>query len=69
VDPAVRDRLFQRFATGGTRGGTGLGLFIVRELALAYGGDAWYAEDGASSGAFVVSLLAASMPPNGPSSG
>jgi hypothetical protein len=59
VDPSVQDRLFQRFAAGGRRGGTGLGLFIVRELARAYGGDAWYvAEDGAPA-RFVVSLLAA----------
>jgi PAS domain S-box-containing protein len=56
VDPSVQDRLFQRFATGGRRGGTGLGLFIVRELARAYGGDAWY-EPGNQS--FVVSLVAA----------
>jgi len=59
VEPSVRDRLFQRFATGGTRGGTGLGLFIVRELARAYGGDAWYEPEPAPSGQFVLSLLAA----------
>jgi len=62
VEPAVRDRLFQRFATGGRRGGTGLGLFIVRELARAYGGDAWYEPDPAPSGRFVLSLLAAGAP-------
>jgi signal transduction histidine kinase len=42
----VRDdiaaRLFDRFATTRQRGGTGLGLFIIRELARAQGGDAWY---------------------------
>jgi signal transduction histidine kinase len=69
VDPSVRDRLFLRFATGGSRGGTGLGLFIVRELARAYGGDAWYRADGESAGAFVVALRAASVPPSGPSTG
>jgi PAS domain S-box-containing protein len=58
VDPAIRDRLFERFARGGRRAGTGLGLFIVRELARAYGGDARYEADG-NSGAFVLSLLAA----------
>jgi PAS domain S-box-containing protein len=42
VPPPMRARLFERFATGRTRGGTGLGLFIVRELARAHGGDAFY---------------------------
>ena len=52
VPERMRQRLFERFATG-SRGGTGLGLYIVRVLARAQGGDARYrAEDGA----FVVSL-------------
>ena len=58
VVPAMRDRLFERFATGRGRGGTGLGLFIVRELARAQGGDAFY-ESGSPdrpSGTFVISL-------------
>ncbi len=58
VAPAMRDRLFERFATGRGRGGTGLGLFIVRELARAQGGDAFY-ESGSPdrpSGTFVISL-------------
>jgi signal transduction histidine kinase len=59
VDPAVQDRLFQRFASGGRRGGTGLGLFIVRELARAYGGDARYEPGEGGPGRFVISLLAA----------
>ena len=42
VPPPMQARLFERFATGRTRGGTGLGLFIVRELARAHGGDAFY---------------------------
>ena len=55
VEPEVQGRLFQRFATGSHRGGTGLGLFIVRELARAQSGDAWYVRD-ADTTAFVVSL-------------
>jgi len=42
VDTDVLPRLFERFATGDNVRGTGLGLFIVRELARASGGDAFY---------------------------
>jgi signal transduction histidine kinase len=52
IPEALMSRLFQRFATG-SRGGTGLGLYIVRELARAQGGDATYRLD---DHAFVVSL-------------
>lgn len=60
VSPAIRTRLFERFATGRSQGGTGLGLFIVRELARAQGGDAFYEEITPESpaGAFVIRLPA-----------
>jgi PAS domain S-box-containing protein len=56
VAEAIRPRLFERFATGQTKGGTGLGLFIVRELARAQGGEAFYDSNPAAgpSGAFVI---------------
>jgi len=56
----LQPRLFQRFVSGGAEG-TGLGLFIVRELARAHGGDASYRPDTerGRSGAFVISLPAA----------
>jgi PAS domain S-box-containing protein len=57
VPPESRDRLFERFGT--TTGGTGLGLYIVRELARAHGGDASYRP---SDQAFVLSLP---LTPNG----
>lgn len=42
VPPEMQDRLFERFATGRGRRGTGLGLYIVRQLARAHGGEASY---------------------------
>jgi signal transduction histidine kinase len=58
VDPALQPHLFERFATGNTSGGTGLGLFIVRELARAHGGDAFYepSSEERPDGTFVFSL-------------
>jgi PAS domain S-box-containing protein len=52
VSEELQDRLFERFSTGSSKG-TGLGLFLVRELARAHRGDATYrAEDRA----FVLTL-------------
>src|SRR4051794_1142788 len=66
VPDAVAPRLFERFATGLSKGGTGLGLFIVRELARAHGGDARYEAPSPDSpaGAFVIVLPTA--PRSGP---
>jgi two-component system sensor histidine kinase TctE len=38
MDPAVRERLFQPFAAGGMRGGSGLGLTICQDIVQALGG-------------------------------
>ena len=59
VVPDMQSRLFERFASGSTRGGgTGLGLYIVRQLARAHDGDAFYEPPTASApaGAFVLVL-------------
>lgn len=58
VAEVMRPRLFDRFATGRSKGGTGLGLFIVRELARAQGGDATYEPPSAEApaGGFVITL-------------
>jgi signal transduction histidine kinase len=58
VPAHMTEKLFQRFATGERGSGTGLGLFIVRELARAHGGDAGYEtpRPGQPSGTFVIDL-------------
>jgi PAS domain S-box-containing protein len=59
VPEEMRERLFDRFATGRSRGGTGLGLYIVRQLARSHDGDASYRPPlpgEPASGRFVVSL-------------
>lgn len=65
VAETMRPRLFERFATGQRTSGTGLGLFIVRELARAQGGDAFYepASERAPAGAFVLRLPRAPVGP------
>jgi PAS domain S-box-containing protein len=64
VPPELRPRLFNRFAAGRRRGGTGLGLFIVRELARAHDGDAWYAPGPGGGACFGLSLPIARPTPD-----
>jgi PAS domain S-box-containing protein len=52
VPDELRGRLFERFATS-SPAGTGLGLYLVRELARAHDGDAIYRSD---DQAFVLTL-------------
>jgi PAS domain S-box-containing protein len=50
-------RLFERFAVIGASGGTGLGLFLVREIARRHGGDVTYhAPADGEPAAFEISL-------------
>ena len=58
VDPTVRSALFERFANGATRagGGTGLGLYIVRRIIEASGGDVRYEPQTTRGSRFVVTL-------------
>jgi PAS domain S-box-containing protein len=58
VAPDLRPRLFERFASGRSRGGTGLGLYLVRQLARAQGGDASYVPPSVErpAGTFVLDL-------------
>ena len=38
ISPEMRRRVFTKFWTGGARGGSGLGLYLVRGLVAAHGG-------------------------------
>ena len=55
VDAAL-PKLFEKFARGTHADSTGLGLFLVRAMAQAQGGDAWYETD---PRAFVLRMPAA----------
>jgi signal transduction histidine kinase len=59
VPEELRNRLFDRFASG-RAGGTGLGLYIARQLARAHGGDTRYEAPTPDrpSGSFVLELPA-----------
>ena len=68
VPAELRPRLFRQYARahGLRAGGTGLGLFVVKSLAAAQGGDAWY-EPGPSGGTrFLFSLPLAPGDPRTP---
>jgi signal transduction histidine kinase len=41
IDPEIRDRLFQPFATAGKSDGLGLGLAFSRQAVLDHGGQIW----------------------------
>ncbi len=56
VGPAVRDRLFAPYVTGGKEGGTGLGLALVRQTIEAHGGRVRHEETPGGGATFVVTL-------------
>ncbi|HVZ68727.1 MAG TPA: HAMP domain-containing sensor histidine kinase [Rhizomicrobium sp.] len=56
VPEAMREKLFQPFATAAKPGGSGLGLSIARDLARLHGGDVRLAETGALGTTFCVYL-------------
>jgi len=56
--PKARERLFQPFAGSARRGGTGLGLVIVRDIVRAHGGDVTLAESNESGTVFRLDLPA-----------
>lgn len=62
VAPDIRGLVFRRFWRAGRRGGTGLGLYIVKGLVEAHGGDVAVTE-GPSGGALFRVALPAGTPP------
>lgn len=55
VPAELAPRLFDRFATAGATGGTGLGLYLVREIMTGHGGEAEYEPPaGGSPTTFVI---------------
>ncbi|MGH3347744.1 MAG: sensor histidine kinase [Nocardioides sp.] len=60
IPEKLRDRLFERFSRGtdtaGTVSGTGLGLFITRELARANGGEVTFRDCDPTGSVFVLTL-------------
>ena len=55
IDPEIRGRLFQPFATAGKSGGLGLGLTFSRQAVVDHGGQMWL-ETGGPGACFVFSL-------------
>jgi len=56
VPQAMREKLFQPFATAAKPGGSGLGLSIARDLARLHGGDVTLGETGAAGTTFCIFL-------------
>jgi signal transduction histidine kinase len=60
IDPEILPRLFSKFASKSERGGTGLGLFICKNIVEAHGGKIWIENnniyDGKKGATFTFSL-------------
>jgi two-component system, OmpR family, sensor histidine kinase VicK len=50
IDPAIKDRLFEKFSTK-SDSGTGLGLFLSKKIVEAHGGRIWASDNASGKGA------------------
>jgi signal transduction histidine kinase len=63
IDPEILPRLFSKFVTKSERGGTGLGLFICKNIVEAHGGKIWvesndiYKEKGGATFSFSLPIM------------
>jgi signal transduction histidine kinase len=63
IDPEILPRLFSKFASKSERGGTGLGLFICKNIVEAHGGKIWiesndiYKEKGGATFSFSLPIM------------
>jgi signal transduction histidine kinase len=51
IDPEILPRLFSKFALKSKRGGTGLGLFIAKNIVESHGGEIWAENNADGKGA------------------
>ncbi len=56
VPPAVRQTFFEKYATAGKQGGTGLGTYSARLIARTHGGDIGFSTSEAEGTTLVISL-------------
>jgi signal transduction histidine kinase len=56
IPPEMAPRVFRQFWRGKRRGGTGLGLYIVKGLVVAHGGEVGVADAPGGGAAFRVAL-------------
>jgi signal transduction histidine kinase len=63
IDPEILPRLFSKFVTKSDTGGTGLGLYICKNIVEAHGGKIWAENNSDGRGATFTFSLPNSLPP------
>jgi two-component system, OmpR family, sensor histidine kinase VicK len=63
IEPEIFPRLFSKFVTKSETGGTGLGLYICKNIVEAHGGKIWAENNSDGKGATFTFSLPTSLPP------